>query len=139
VAVDRIGQESTFDQRAASAATTRRIDGHRAFISLSCAATDQCTAVDSSGLGVTFEPGTGQRLAENPIDPDPPTGVSCPTRTFCAAVDRTGRALVGNPRSRRAWIATTLPGAGPLLSVFCTSWRQCMAVDADGHAFTASP
>jgi phage-related protein len=59
---------------------------------------------------------------------------SCPTRTFCAAVDDNGNALTWNGRQ---WSAPVLldPIAGVFTSVSCASPRFCAAVDGNGYAF----
>jgi hypothetical protein len=75
---------------------------------------------------------------------DPRAGVldsvSCPTASFCAAVDGTGYTFTwnGTSWSRPVWSATSPadPGGGALTSVSCPTARFCVAVDGDGRAPT---
>jgi hypothetical protein len=79
---------------------------------------------------------------------DPRAGVldsvSCPTASFCAAVDGTGNALTAAPvpgrpgRGYLSWSrpATIDPIAGILTSVSCPTASFCAAVDGTGYTFT---
>jgi hypothetical protein len=60
--------------------------------------------------------------------------LSCPTATFCAAVDGSGNALTYNGTS---WTAPTQIDSGNgLASVSCSSATFCVAVDEKGNALT---
>jgi hypothetical protein len=67
--------------------------------------------------------------------------VSCPSASFCAAVDDAGNALIWNgkswssPTSIDPYNPTTGLG-GDLLSVSCASASFCAAVDNSGRALT---
>ena len=73
-----------------------------------------------------------------PIDltsPEPIDGVSCPSASFCAAVDSGGNALTYDGTS---WSAPDSidPGNGDLSSVSCPSASFCAAVDYEGNVLT---
>lgn len=72
------------------------------------------------GPPTTFDPGHA------------PQSVSCPSPTFCAAVDDAGRAVVYEDGS---WAAPIdVDGAVPISSVSCPNARFCAAVDQAGNA-----
>ncbi len=58
--------------------------------------------------------------------------VSCPTISFCAAVDKSGRVLTYNGSS---WSAASTIGSVRINSVSCPSTSFCEAVDNSGNAF----
>jgi hypothetical protein len=63
------------------------------------------------------------------------TGVSCPTPTFCRAVDSVGRVFGYDGTS---WAAGTVIDSGhALTSVSCPTTTYCVAVDRSGRAFVA--
>ena len=61
--------------------------------------------------------------------------ISCPTKSFCAAVDATGMALLFDGSTWSVPLHIDLTGFG-LHSVSCPSETFCVAVDASGNAFT---
>ena len=64
------------------------------------------------------------------------TGVSCPTPTFCRAVDSIGRVFGFNGTT---WSKGTLIDNGHALSsVSCPSVSYCVAVDRSGQAFVSA-
>ena len=64
------------------------------------------------------------------------TSVSCPTTTFCRAVDSLGRVFGWNGT---AWSAGTLIDNGhALTSVSCPTVSYCVAVDRSGNAFVST-
>jgi hypothetical protein len=58
--------------------------------------------------------------------------VSCPSASFCVAVDVEGNAFTYNGSS---W-SQSLSGGGPITSVSCASASFCVAVDQSGNALT---
>ncbi len=76
---------------------------------------------------------------DTPVAVDPPQGdlsaVSCPTSTFCVAVDVHGNALTWDGDT---WTPPTAvdPGGHGLTDVSCASDAFCVAVDTDGNALT---
>ena len=81
--------------------------GQPGLTSIACPTVSQCTAVDSHGDFVTFDPATPEHYSEYNIDePDdayvaPPSllGVACVSVKRCVAVDTYGDALIWNPRT----------------------------------------
>ena len=62
-----------------------------------------------------------------------PSSLSCPTDTFCAAVDLSGSAMV---RSSGGWSAPVSVDQNSLNAVSCTSATFCLAVDQTGNALS---
>jgi hypothetical protein len=60
----------------------------------------------------------------------PAVSMSCPSPTFCAAVDRGGRVFLSDGASS----STTTLGGGGLNSVSCPTPTFCVAVDENGRA-----
>jgi len=94
---------------------------------ISCPDTTTTSAGECSTVGSYADPRTGV------LD-----SVSCPSASFCAAVDGNGNALTSQAafRGRIAWSAAKDidPIAGILNSVSCPSARFCVAVDTMGYA-----
>jgi hypothetical protein len=68
------------------------------------------------------------------VDSSPLVSVSCPSGSFCAAVDSAGNAVTFNGSG---WSAPTgIDGAVALSSVSCPSMSFCVAVDSAGNALT---
>jgi RHS repeat-associated protein len=59
------------------------------------------------------------------------TSVSCPSSIFCAAVDRSGNAVLYNGST---WSVSSVDGTNALTSVSCPSSTFCAAVDNAGNA-----
>ena len=70
------------------------------------------------------------------IDASGLTGVSCPTATFCRAVDSIGRVFGFNGTR---WSSGTLIDPGhALTSVSCPTVTYCVAVDRNGRAYISN-
>ncbi len=64
------------------------------------------------------------------------TAVSCPTTTFCRAVDSIGRVFAYNGTT---WSSGTLIDNGhALTSISCPTVSYCIAVDRSGNAFVST-
>ena len=63
------------------------------------------------------------------------TSISCPTASFCAAVDTTDHSVM---HSGTTWGAAVTADTSPLAGVSCTSAPFCMAVDTTGYAVTST-
>ncbi|HYB28324.1 MAG TPA: hypothetical protein VEF89_17050 [Solirubrobacteraceae bacterium] len=60
---------------------------------MSCPATTQCSAIDTGGQGITFNPQTGQPSASTSVTGNTPEAVRCPPALdLCAVVDSGGGA-----------------------------------------------
>lgn len=145
------------------------VDGTNALTGLSCASPSVCVAVDGQGNAVTTinASGPGSAWTIAPIDrsvlepspygggPDLLRGVSCPTASFCVAVDSVGNALYSdNPTGGPgAWRMTHIDnnsgygctGGGltcqaSLMGISCPAVLFCAAVDFTGNILqTRSP
>ncbi|WP_028643159.1 InlB B-repeat-containing protein [Nocardioides sp. URHA0020] len=67
--------------------------------------------------------------------------VSCPSTSFCAAVDEAGRVLTTNDPAG-AWSTTPIPGLDPstdvLYGIACPTAELCVAVGKHGHVVTST-
>ena len=115
---------------------------------ISGVATPQCTAVDTSGDEVTFNPSTSStnNYGVTPVDSSPNrhlTSVSCPSQAECVAVDQGGNEVIFNPENPTTPIVTaayvTIDAGHALNAVSCPSLTQCTAVDAAGGVVTFDP
>jgi hypothetical protein len=77
---------------------------------------------------------SAQWSAPIPVDSSPLVSVSCPSDSFCVAVDSAGNALTFDGAG---WSAPSrIDGTVPLSSVSCPSASFCVAVDSAGNALT---
>jgi hypothetical protein len=105
---------------------------------ISCPTATRCTAVDTLGNEVTFNPRSPHPAHQRTIDPGTSLpSVACPSSAECVAVDARGRALLGEPQSG-TWSLEPLRGATPLTDVTCQSTGECVAVDSAGNAFVGA-
>ena len=73
-----------------------------------------------------------------PVDkttPDAFEQLSCPTTTFCVAVDNAGSAVIFDGHS---WSSPAVIDPSALSSVSCASATFCMAVDSAGEAIVGT-
>lgn len=107
---------------------------------LSCASTSFCVFVASSDQGmngavITYNGHRWSRASR--VDPagNGLSSVSCPSVSFCVAVDGGVNALTYDGHSWSAPVNIDTAGINPgLVSVSCTSSSFCMAVDDQGNA-----
>jgi Glycosyl hydrolases family 18 len=123
--------------------------------SVSCGSPSSCVAVDWNGNALVYNgtrwtvpaiscPDSSTSSAGkcytrgSSVDPRTgvPDSVSCPTSSFCAAVDQNGSAITGPARSTAGAVSTIDPIAGILTSVSCPTSAFCMAVDTNGYALS---
>ena len=95
---------------------------------ISCVSSSFC--VSSSG-GLSMWNGSSWTTPQTYGVPTSFTGVSCPTTTFCTAVDELGQALQWNGQAWSAPAAVDPLGA-PLTGVSCPTTTFCVAVDKHG-------
>jgi hypothetical protein len=106
---------------------------------VACPLATQCTAVDSSGQEVTY----------NPSSPGTPTAVlidanhglqaiSCPSATQCTAVDSSGE-LTFNPTSPGAPTRVALPSDQYFAVISCPTSGQCTTLSESGAAVSFDP
>jgi hypothetical protein len=88
--------------------------------------------VDYSGNVLTYNGSSWS--SPKSIDTKGPRSISCPTRSFCAAVDASGNVLTYNGSS---WSSPKSIDAGRgLYSVSCPTSSFCVAVDGRGNVLT---
>ena len=68
------------------------------------------------------------------------TGISCPSRSLCVAVDRAGRVAVSTRSStgERAWRRARVDAGNVLTGIACPSTTLCVAVDNAGHVVAST-
>jgi hypothetical protein len=132
-------------------------------VSLSCASRRLCVAVDDFGNVISSAKPAGGADQWHALKLDAKnvmfctcdayavglTGVSCPTTTYCAAVDGAGNVLVADERPakprRSSWRITrvggTVDSAGwlPLSGISCRTRLLCLAFDFDGNIMVGTP
>jgi hypothetical protein len=121
-------------QGGSSWTTPTTIDPGNNLISVSCASTSFCAAVDTNGAGFTLN-GTSWNRTNGVGASGNVTSVSCaPDSNFCAAVDSAGDAVTFNGISWNS--PSMIDSSGNLVSVSCASTSFCLAVDVNGAGFT---
>jgi hypothetical protein len=116
--------------------------GAQAPVGVACPSATQCTAVDSSGGEVTFDP-TSATPNSTPHTIDSGrnlSGVACPAATQCTAVDFGGGEVTFDPTSATPNSTPhTIDTGQSLNGVACPSATQCTAVDQSGGEVTFDP
>jgi hypothetical protein len=125
VTVDN-GQAFTYNGKKWSAPLNTSED----LLSVSCASSTFCVAVDAGGQAITYNGSTWSTPAV--IDSgNQLNAVSCPSTTFCAAVDSAGNILGYNGT---VWTApVNIDGLNYLSSISCRSTALCVSVDYDTY------
>jgi hypothetical protein len=126
-----------------------------------CPSAMQCTAVDSAGKEVTFNPSAPASAAPTTVDGSPgllapncplqtvpqcstpfelegPVPLACPSTSQCTVVDGKGREVTFDPTTPGNPAPIKL-GIYSLLGVACASVSQCTAVDTGGREVTFNP
>src|SRR5579875_3390095 len=128
------------------------IDKKLAITGVSCPSAQLCVAVDAHGQVMhSTTPLLGAKAWTHPVRVDKAAqtgggyagfaGISCPTTTFCVAVDNAPNGNVAyttdptGPAS--AWTLTTIGAGVTLDSVSCVSATFCMIGGTDGYYTTA--
>jgi hypothetical protein len=136
-AVDSVGREMTYNGSTWS--PTLAVDSPNALDAVSCADVVKCGVVDS--VGKAAGPGSGTFV---PIASTLLTGVSCPSASFCVALD--GTTHPGNGGNRYIWNGSAwsapamidspcvLTGTCTLGGISCPNASFCVAVDSAGYA-----
>jgi hypothetical protein len=114
---------------------------------ISCASAWFCVAVAQNGddrVVSSTRPDAGAaawkvvRLHNLPV---PLTGISCTSRSFCAASDYWGLVVSStNPTGNAgAWRSATIdPGTSDLMGISCPSTHLCAAFDEEGNVLTSA-
>ncbi len=149
VAVDSSGYETTYT---GTWTAPLKIDSSGGLTSVSCVNLSFCIAVDSNGYAFKWDgtnwyvwttsgwvgiSNTTQLKLTPPLQIDPNgwlTSVSCPTSSFCAAVDKSGNVII---YSGSSWSTPVAVDPSILSSISCTSSSMCVAVDLNGNVATS--
>jgi hypothetical protein len=95
---------------------------------VACPSTSQCTAVDTQGQQVTFDPTEPGHPIATTIDLDDAlAGVACPTSSQCTAVDNEGKLVTFDP-VEPASATITDPSLDSIEAVACPSSSECIGV-----------
>jgi RHS repeat-associated protein len=108
------------------------IDSTRILLSVSCASTMFCAAVDSTGHATIYN-GTSWTSPTNIDSSRDLESVSCPTSSFCMAIDDSGYDVKWNGTSWSTpalFDSTTSP-----VAVSCSASSLCQAVDSSGYSW----
>lgn len=115
--------------------------GTYTFNALACVSTAQCTAVDQSGLVLTFSPISPQEATPVPIagvEQPGLYGMACVSTVQCTAVGG-GQVVTFNPASPAASTPVSIGVDSYMTDVACPSAMQCTAVDGTGGELTFNP
>jgi hypothetical protein len=122
-------------------------------LGVSCPSTGMCVAIGGTDVITSTDPsgGTGswsRATVDTPTGTTPQetfnftglTGVSCPTTTFCVAIDSDGRVVTSSAplNGAQSWSASQVDGVNSLTSLSCASTTLCAAVDDSGHILTTT-
>ena len=119
------------------------VGGNNAFSAVSCAAGPFCVATTftttPSQFWTTIAPTSGASAWTQANTAVPLYGLSCPSTSFCAAVDDIGNVLTStNPDGNSpSWMVTQATGPA-LLSISCASASLCVATDVSGDVVTST-
>ena len=116
---------------------------------VACPSSTQCTAVDSNGGEVTFDPTSSTPTSTvHTVDSNPGgrgggqdlNGVACPSSTQCTAVGGNGGEVTFDPTSSTPNSTLHTVDSGQFLhGVACPSSTQCTAVGGNGGEVTFDP
>lgn len=131
----------------------RHIDARVAITGIACPSTQLCVAIDADGqVMYTTQPLAGAQAWSKPASIDTATqagggyaglaAISCPTTTFCIAVDNSANGQVAyttNPTGpASAWTLTTIGSNVTLDAVSCVSATFCM-IGGSSHYYATDP
>ncbi|HKS78020.1 MAG TPA: hypothetical protein VJQ07_04040, partial [Gaiellaceae bacterium] len=103
--------------------------GGRAMTAVACPSAIQCTAVDSTGQEVTFDPASPGTPVAVTIDSGGSfNSVSCPATSQCTAVDSAGEEVTFNPVSPGHPTPAMVDSGIALKGISCPSVSSCTAV-----------
>lgn len=107
---------------------------------VACPAASQCTAVDSYGMQVSFDPGSPEAWSSYVVEaPQEDWTVTCPALSQCTAVGAGGREVTFDPDVFGSSTSHVIDGGRLLEAIACPSVSQCTAVDEDGRVLTFDP
>jgi hypothetical protein len=149
--VTAAGVAFTFDPRAPGAPAGRAIDAfprnqvggesNDAITGLSCPAMTQCTAVDSTGREVTFDPTSSAAPSAAGLESGQDAGlasVACVSLTQCTALGG-ARAVTFDPAAPADAASAQVVRSGFFGPLACPAATECVAVDQNGREITFNP
>ncbi len=146
VAVDTLGNEVTYAPTSTPGAAIHGID--QAGISnvplnaVSCPANGTaCAAVDNHSQEVGFTP-SGTFTAPQPIASPSLSGIACPSRTQCTAIESGSSEVTFDPTTGAidsAGVSAIDTTNNALTGIACVSTTECTAVDGGGNEITFNP
>jgi len=99
---------------------------------VACPSTSQCTAIDTHGREVTFDPTSSGTPTVTTVDAGQPLhGVACPSSNQCTVVDQSGGQVTFDPPSPGTPTRMTLEQGEYLNDVACPTTSRCIAIDYD--------
>jgi hypothetical protein len=119
--------------------------GGPGFAIVVCPSTAQCTAVDSGGREVTFNPAAPADRAAATIDPvsqsgNTINGLACPSTNQCTAIDSRNVVTFDPTAPATASVTAIDPNSSfEMNAVACPLTTQCTIVSGDGTAYTINP
>ena len=114
------------------------IDAGQSLGSVSCPSASQCTAVDSAGNEVTFDPTSGAAGVAGVVALDAGhrlSSISCGSPALCTAVDQDGREVTFQPSAPAGASPAAISGAAQLNAISCFEISLCAAVDQAGNGY----
>lgn len=136
MAVNSLGQDSTWNGDAWSAATDIDYPYGRGLNAVSCPVDGLCFMTDNAGREIVWR--GGRRVVFKLVDyeGDDLTSVDCPTVTECLAVDASGYVVATSFDLATSQLHVDRPrriDRSGLTSISCGTARYCGAVDTAGH------
>jgi hypothetical protein len=123
--------------------------GRQELVSVACASTSQCTAVDFVGQEVTFNPSAPGNSTSAPIFPSVCTSIffcrststdTCISATECVAGTTNGMEVTFDPASGQKLGSASIDSGNPFISsIACPAANECVVVDEGGHEVKFDP
>ncbi len=133
------GEQYSFDPTKTTAPDHSTIDSGHELMRVACSVSTQCTAVDTAGQEVSFDPTVPSALTPVFLGAGSLNGIACPTSSQCTAVGDLGQEATFNPTTTTAPSAVTVDPSNELTGVACPSASQCTAIDRVGQIVTFDP
>jgi hypothetical protein len=134
---------ATFDPVRPAGRLIRAVRGVRIDLArvtgLACATRRECTAVDTRGRAVSFDPNRPRVRAVYPESERVLGGIACPSATQCTAVGADGIEVTFAPATGLRITRSQIDGTTELTAVACPTPRQCSAVDRLGREISFDP
>jgi len=145
-AVDSLGNEVTYAPTASPSPAVHGIDqvgiSNVPLTAVSCpAGSTACAAVDNHSQEVGFTP-SGTSTAPEPVASPSMSGIACPSRTQCTAIESGSSEVTFDPTTgaiNSAGVSAIDTTNNALTGIACVSTTECTAVDGGGNEITFDP